>query len=313
MRNITAGLLTFFATTAFAADLTVPASEFAARRARVAQALGRDAMLIVRSAEPARRNGDVEYPFRQDDNLRYLTGIAAADATLVLLPGEKEYTEVLFVRERNPQTELWTGRIATHDEVKARSGVKHIANNSRLEPFLTAALQGLPWAPVQAPGVPGPVGQATPDFSDAVFRGDATLWFVFETRPSLNAELPRTLEYANKLRERYPEVKIRDARSVLVSLRQVKSDTEVATLRRAIDITVEAQKAAMQRALTATNERQIHSVIEAMFLDRGACCWGFPSIVASGPNATTLHYESNDAPFTRGDLILTDLGADFEG
>jgi Xaa-Pro aminopeptidase len=312
MRNMTAALLTLVATSVFA-DLTVPATEFAARRARVAQALGRDGMLVLRSADAGRRNGDVEYPFRQDDNLRYLTGIAAADATLVLLPGEKEFSEVLFVRERNPQTELWTGRISTHDEVKAQSGIKHVANSARLDSFLSAALQGLPWSPVMTPGTPGPVGAATPDFSEAVFRGDATLWFVFETRPSLGAELPRTLEYANKLRARYPEVKIRDARNVLVGLRQVKSDAEVATLRRAIDITAEAQKAAMRRSLTAKNEREIHAVIEGTFLERGACCWGFPSIVAAGPNATTLHYESNDADFSRGDLILTDLGADYEG
>src|SRR6476619_6702660 len=93
-------------------------SEYAARRARVAQAIGPNAMLILQSPEPAVRNADVDYPFRQDDSLYYLTGIAQPETTLVLVPGQKNISEVLFVRDRNPQAELWTGRIPTFDEVR---------------------------------------------------------------------------------------------------------------------------------------------------------------------------------------------------
>lgn len=294
------------------ADPTVPASEYAARRARVAQALGSNSMLIVNSAEPARRNGDVEYPFRQNDNLYYLTGIADPGTTLVLLPGEKDVSEILFVRDRNPAGEVWTGKIPTQDEVKAKSGIKHVASNTRYEGFVNAALMGSPWSPTPNPQATTP--PPTLEFSDAAYRGDATIWLVFDRRPGLTGELTPSLEFASKLRQRYPELgKIRDARTILVDQRMVKSDGEVAILRRAIDITAEAQKAAMKRARTATNEREIHAVVEQTFLDRGACCWGFPSIVAAGPNTTTLHYGINNAPVRRQDLVLTDIGADYEG
>src|SRR6188474_1773284 len=94
-----------------AAGAGTPSSEYAARRQRVADAIGQRAMFIVFSSEPARRNGDVDFPYRQDDNLVYLTGVSDPGTTLVLLPGEPAVREVLFTRERNPQQERWTGRI----------------------------------------------------------------------------------------------------------------------------------------------------------------------------------------------------------
>lgn len=299
------------AVTLAGADSTVPASDLVARRARLVQGLGPNSMLILHSAKPANRNGDVDWPYRQDDNLYYLTGIAEPETTLVLLPGEKEMSEILFVRDRNPQTEIWTGRIPAQEEIKSRSGVRLVVSNTRFEQFLGAALQGLSWSPEPVQGPAG--GPATPDFSATVSRGDGTVWFVLGRRPGLNAELTPALDYAAKVRARYPEVRIRDARSLLVEQRQVKTEAELALMRRAIDITAEAQKVAMKRALTATNEREIFSDVERTFIDRGACCWGFPSIVAAGQNTTVLHYEDHNAPVSRSDLILTDLGADYQG
>lgn len=308
MKSVLAVLL--LATAAFAAEPTVPASEYAARRARVAEAMGPKSMLILRSAEPARRNGDVDYPYRQDDNLYYLTGIDEPDTTLVLLPGQGELSEVLFVRDPNPRAELYTGRIPTHEEVKAKSGVRAVASAFRFDQFVSAALQGFPFS--TSMGEMRPSGPAVPAFSDAVFRGEATVWLMLDRRPGMNAELTPALEYASKLRERFPEVRIRDVRSVLHEAREVKSDAEVALLRRAIDITTEAQKAAMRRALTATNEREIHATVDATFIGHGST-WGFPTIAAAGPNSTTLHYEANNAPVPRDAMILTDIGADVEG
>ena len=62
--------------------------EFAARRAELARRIGPDGMLILMSPPPAQRNGDVDWPFRQEDNLLYLTGLENAGTALVLVPGE---------------------------------------------------------------------------------------------------------------------------------------------------------------------------------------------------------------------------------
>jgi hypothetical protein len=84
-------------------------AEYQARRAALAKSIGPDALLIAFSSEPARRTGDVDWPFRQEDNLLYLTGMNEPDTTLVLLPGERERREIIFARDRDPSNERWTG------------------------------------------------------------------------------------------------------------------------------------------------------------------------------------------------------------
>ena len=81
------------------ATLAATPEEYAARRAALADRLGPDAMLILMSPEPAQRNGDVDWPFRQEDNLLYLTGLTEPQTTLVLVPGEPEHREIVFTRD----------------------------------------------------------------------------------------------------------------------------------------------------------------------------------------------------------------------
>src|SRR5437868_12806596 len=89
----------------------VLAPEYRARRAALAKAIGPDAVFIAFSSEVMRRSGDVDWPFRQEDNLLYLTGINEPDTTLVLVPGERERRELIFSRDRDPSNERWTGVI----------------------------------------------------------------------------------------------------------------------------------------------------------------------------------------------------------
>jgi Xaa-Pro aminopeptidase len=139
------------------------------------------------------------------------------------------------------------------------------------------------------------------------------VWLLFDDRSAPGGPLTREQQFADDLRRRYPEIRFRDASSILLSMREIKSPAELALIQRAVDVTVEAQKAAMARVKTATLESQVEATIAFTFRNLGACCWAFPSIVASGRNATTLHYESNNDPIVRDGLLLTDLGAEVEG
>ena len=286
------------------------AEEFAARRAALAKQLGPDAMLVLLSPAPAVRNGDVDWPFRQEDNLLYLTGLDAPETSLVLVPGETQHREIVFTRDSDPAAELWTGHIATHDEVKAMSGVGEIASSHRFRDFLRAAMEGHPWGDSDsyrsfaAPGLPG--------WMKKTREGNATVWLLLESRKLGEAPTPE-LALIEELRRSYPELKFRDAFPLLTDMRMRKSPAELATVQRAIDITVAAQKAAMRRVMTATGEYQVEATIEHTFRSMGACCWAFPSIVASGKNATTLHYDTNNDPIEQGSLLLTDIGAEVEG
>ena len=296
-------LLSLAATSAFAIDT----AEFAARRARLAKELGPNAMLVVFSAKPAIRNGDVEYPFRQSDDLLYLTGISQTDTTLVMLPGESGFSEAIFTRERNPQQELFTGKVLSNDEVTRISGIKNVFPAGRFRLFVNVALLGGPWpAPDSVDRVPP---RATPAFTETVRAGRAEVWLALENRNNAQSD---ELQFADDLRKRYPEVVFRDAHQRIRAMREVKSPAEIAALQKAVDISVAAHKAAMKRALTAPSEAQVEVAADSVVREQ-TCCWGYPPIVASGANATTLHYTVNDAPVDRKGLFLMDMGAEVEG
>ncbi|HEX6202264.1 MAG TPA: Xaa-Pro aminopeptidase [Thermoanaerobaculia bacterium] len=290
----------------------VAAGELAARRAAVAAELGPDALLLLVAPEPARRNGDVSWPFRQDDDLYWLTGVAVPGSALALVTGPDGalVRTVLFAPEADPLAELWTGPVPTFEELSAVSGVEEVAASGELRPFLGAALSGRSWGEsdlyryYRPPAVPG--------FSRAVAAGRATVWLELGPRGFGGAASP-ALELARQVRDTWPEVSLANATPLLVARREIKSPAEVALLERAIAITEEGIRAGMLRALTAERENQVQAALEHAFRDLGACCWGFPSIVAAGANTTILHYEAGEDAIEREGLVLLDVGADYRG
>jgi Xaa-Pro aminopeptidase len=289
----------------------IPPAEYQARRAALAKMIGPDALLIAFSSEPARRTGDVDWPFRQEDNLLYLTGMNEPDTTLVLLPGERGRREIIFARDRDPSNERWTGVIPSKEQVTASTGVGDVVSPRRFNQFIDALFQGRGWdAPPQSGYFAPP---AMPAFLAAVRAGRAEVLLVMHDRGALGSAMTREQRFADDLRRQYPGVRFRDVSPLLLGMREIKSPAELTLIQRAIDITVEAQKAAMARVPTATRESEVQATIEFTFRNLGACCWGFPSIVAAGRNSTTLHYETNNGPIVRGGLLLTDIGAEVEG
>src|SRR5215471_18656594 len=102
--------LVLFATFAHASEFS---DDLKARRARVMERLGPDSILIAWSASAKVYSTDVDYEYRQDSNLYYLTGLTQDGTVLVLMPGNATQREILFVKDRNPVAEHWTGRLLT--------------------------------------------------------------------------------------------------------------------------------------------------------------------------------------------------------
>lgn len=284
--------------------------EYAARRNALAKKIGPDGMLILLSPPAPQRNGDVDWPFRQEDSILYLTGIAEPETNLVIVPGESDHSEIVFSRDHDPLHEVWNGRIPSFDEVSSLSGVKEVVSVSRFRTFLQAAMEGRSWGDTKVyrsyrtAGLPG--------WKQKVRSGTAVVWMIMENRGFGTATTPE-LALVSELRQSYPELQFRDAFPLLTSMRLIKSPSEIATIQRAIDITVSAQKEGMLRGKSAKFEYEVQATIEHTFRNLGACCWGFPSIVASGRNATTLHYVTNNDPITPGSLVLADIGAEVDG
>jgi len=131
---------------------------------------------------------------------------------------------------------------------------------------------------------------------------------IAEIRPASEAKTEIDRVVAGRGRERLP---VRDAAGELASLRQIKDAEEIRRLREAVAITGEGLRAAMRAARPGMYEYELEALVEYEFRRRGAERLGFPSIVGSGPNGTTLHYDENRRRTRPGELIVMDVGAEY--
>ena len=128
-------------------DAQTRLAELAARRARVAKEVGNQSLFILFSGEPRVYTNDVDYEFRQENNLYYLTGLAQQRATLVLVPGHTTTREILFIPRRNPAAETWTGHMYSPEQARAISGIGEIWEAGEFEPFMRAIRTRRPYRP----------------------------------------------------------------------------------------------------------------------------------------------------------------------
>ena len=285
----------------------VRASEFstdlAARRARVMDRLGPEAMLILWSAPTARYSNDVDYKYRQDSNLYYLTGVTQPDTMLILMPGNATRREILFVKDRNPAREHWTGRLLSAEEARAETGIGTVLPSSQFEPFATAMLAG------RGSGEISPKEAAR--FFDALSGGRARVGLALNPDRGVNDPLTPPLEFARQIRDRFVGFTMTDATTIFADLRLVKTPYERNLLAKSVEISNAAQLAGMRAARPGAYEYEVKAAIEAVQYGRGAAP-GYPSIVGSGPNATILHYHDGGRRMQAGELLLVDAASSLE-
>src|SRR5918993_116677 len=278
-----------------------------ARRARAMEAMGPDALAIFPSAPVRTYSHDVEYEYRQDSNLLYLSGIDQEDTVLVLMPGNLTRREILFIREADPRREHWQGLSLTAAEAAAQSGIETVLTASHSEPFIAAMLSRR-----RAPGGPPATDEYAPYF-EALADGRARVLLPLEPQPNLSSPAGPVTQLAARLRERFFGFTIRDAAPIVHRLRLVKTPFEQEVLRRSVAISSEAHRAGMKAARPGRFEYEVEAAIEEVYLRKGAMSWGYPSIVGSGPNATILHYSRSSRQMEPGDLLLVDAAANYQG
>ena len=299
-------------------------ADLGARRKAVAEQVGANGILILWAAEPRNYAGDVDWPYRQENEFFYLTAIPQAGSALVLIPGGDAPHEILFMPPSNPAQENWTGHILTPEEARRISGIQDVWDARRLNEFLAdlfptatemfsapaaGGRAGRAAALAPPPPIPLDVKTAFAPTIDAIAKNEAQLHMISQGRP---AEYGREEQFAAKLAGFYPALKIENAAPVFAGLRKVKSAREIDLLKHSVAITAEAFQRAYAVALPGTPEYEIQAQFEFTFLRRNGH-WGYPCIVASGVNATTLHYETNRDTMHAGDLLLMDDAAEFDG
>ena len=278
--------------------------DLAARRAKAMERLGPDTIAIFWSAPTRVYSGDVDYEYRQESNLFYLTGIDQPETVLVLMPGNTARRELLFVREADARREHWEGHSLTPEEASAQSGIETAMTADRFEPFIAAMFSRR--------SMGGAAGEADKFFA-ALTDGRAKLALLLEPQTTLSAPPGPSRQFAASLKDRFFGFTVQDATPILWELRQIKTPYEQAVMRKSVTISSDAHKAGMREAAPGLFEYEVEAAIEHVYLRRGAMSWGYPSIVGSGPNATILHYNRSSRRMEPGDLLLVDAAANFEG
>jgi Xaa-Pro aminopeptidase len=259
-------------------------SEYQQRRQALMEKIG-TGTAIFRSAPTAVMHNDVEYNFRQDSDFFYLTGFDEADAVAVFAPHHEEHKFVLFVQPKDPEKETWHGYRVGVDAAKERYGADEAYPIAELDEHLPKYLE-------QADRIYYRLGRDR-NFTQTLL----THWQKLITSYGKRGTGPKAIE---------------DVGFTLHGMRMVKSEAELALMRKAIAISVEAHNVAREMAQPGRYEYEIQAEMDYIFRKNGAQGPAYPSIVASGENACILHYTTNNRQMQDGELLLIDAGASYD-
>jgi Xaa-Pro aminopeptidase len=256
---------------------------FKERRARFMAEVGA-AVAIMPSAPIAVRSNDVEFVYRQDNDFYYLTGFAEPESVALFAPGHKDGEFVMFVRPRDRERETWTGRRAGVEGAMLDYGADKAYTIDELDRML-------------------------PRYLDV-----ERVYYPLGSNERMNARVLEMVRGAQAMRPRTGSgpVAMLDPRELIHEARLKKRPEEINAMRRAVAISCEAHKDAMRRARGAMMEWEIEALVDYTFRSRGAAGPSYPSIIASGPNAATLHYIHNDRQMRSGELLLIDAGCEVD-
>ncbi len=225
-------------------------------------------------------------PFRQVPAFRYLTGFLEPNATLVLVKQGGRVMGTIFIEPPAPRTEFYTGTRVRYDDL-----ARELNLGARSNEELNTVLDSL-------------AGSRLPYY----FVGDAeSAEFVQSDSLTFGRALARRLVAS------HPGLEVRDATAIDNALRARKSAAEVAMLKRAAEITDLGHRAAMRAVAPDMNEYQVQALMEYTFRNNGADRPGYSSIVGSGPNSTTLHYDKDNRVMHAGEVIVMDVAAEYDG
>jgi Xaa-Pro aminopeptidase len=254
-----------------------------ARRQRLAQLIPNCALILPAWPEYY-RNADSTHGYRPESNLYYLTGFEEPEACLIFRPGKTPET-VMFVRPKNIERETWDGFRFGMDGAQQSFGFDATHSIHEIESLAPELLKG-------CERVYYTMFRNT-EFDQKFSR---IMMAMHGWRPKFGMGLPP----------------IEDAHSVIGELRIRKTEEEAEAMRRAAAISAEAHIELMKATRAGLNERALQGLFIKEIMDRGASAESYGGIVASGNNATTLHYRFNDGTLQAGDLLLVDCGAEYQ-
>lgn len=258
---------------------------FKINRLKLEKKLKPNALAIVHSNHEMPRNGDQNFPYRQNSDMFYLTGLDQEKCILTLFPNhpDEKMREIAFIVETDDHMVTWYGHKYSLEQAAAISGIPTVKWLRQFDGILR-------------------------DFmSRAQF-----VYLNLDENPRFVADIEsRNLAFARKLQSDYPLHTYERLAPLITELRLVKEPQEIELLRKACNITGDAFNRVLKFVEPGKMEYEVEAEITHEYLRQGASGHSYPAIVAAGVNNNILHYNQNDQRLEDGQLLLLDFGAEY--
>ncbi|MBJ8050576.1 aminopeptidase P family protein [Bacillus cereus] len=254
---------------------------FTQNRERLVKTLPDESITILFAGQAPHMSADAHYKFVPNRNFYYLTGIDEPNVIFMLKKFGNSVEETLFIEKSDPVLEKWVGKTVSKEEAEKLSGIKKVVYLDSFEKTMTNTL------------FVENVNQVNLDLELREWNGTET----------------KTLAFAKHVKEQYPHITIGNVYPNICELRVFKTEEEIEIIKEAIAVTKEGIYNVLKHAKSDVMEYELEVHFDFTLKSSGIKHHAFNTILASGKNATVLHYEDNDAQIQNGDLVLLDLGA----
>lgn len=238
-------------------------------------------MTILFAGEAPMKSADEAYHFTPNRNFYYLTGLQAPKIIVTLVKTNQGNEATVFIERENPTMARWIGESLGAEQAKTESGIERVAYLDEFEAKVGFLFE----------------------------RHQIQRCYLDLERQQLDLVDTRAIRFAQRLRQAYPALQIQNAYPLIAALRMVKAPAEIAKIEAAIALTKRGITAMVAALAPGKTENQIEAYFDFTLKQGGASDFAFPTICATGKNATILHYNENNQPLATDDLILFDLGA----
>lgn len=263
----------------------IAAAEFAERRRLLAAQLPAAGVAVLQAAPQVFMSGVIPYPYRPDADLQYLTGVVQPGAVAVL---RADAHLTLFVSDRDAWRETWDGA--------------RLSESAAVDCFGAAEAYPLSEMPAR-------LGRVLAAASAVAFDPPSGAAAAAQPRAGGAAGV----QWLPAYREAEARGRVAPLRPALHRLRWVKSPAELALLKNSAAAAADAMADCMRATRPGGDEHGVASLFEYRCRQAGARRMAYPPVVASGADATTIHYSRNDKRLQDGDLLLLDGGCELHG
>lgn len=252
-------------------------------REKVLEKIKDNSVVVLFAGKAPRKTGDERYPFTPNRNFYYLTGIKEEEHILVMSKFNGVKSDSLFIKDIDEELEKWVGKSIRKDEALSLTGAGDVKFKSEFENAIHRILG---------------------------MKEEVNLYLDLD-RLDANGEDTIAHNYAQTMVIKYPQVRINNIYSIIGECRLVKSEEEVENIKEAIKITKTGIELLMKEAKEGIKEYELEAYFDFNCKTKGVSDLAFTTIAAAGKNATILHYVDNNTELKNDDLILFDLGAQY--